>query len=60
MPRTYKKVDKSNTKATIELAVHEIKDGASIRATSAKYHLSFSLLRNMLREVKMKSLARKK
>lgn len=45
MPRTYKKVERPYTKATIKLAVQEVKDGSSIRAASAKHHMSYSLLR---------------
>lgn len=45
MPRTYTKVERPYTTATIELAVQEVKDGSSIRVASAKYHMSYSLLR---------------
>ena len=49
MPRNYKKVVKPYTIATIELAIKEVKDGASIRKTSAKYHMSNSLLRKYVK-----------
>lgn len=45
MPRIYTKVERPYTAATIELAVQEVKNGSSIRAASAKHHMSFSLLR---------------
>ena len=50
MVRNYKKVEKPYTQSTIAIAVREVQDGASIRATSAKYHLSFSLLRKHVKE----------
>ncbi|XP_066940011.1 uncharacterized protein [Macrobrachium rosenbergii] len=50
MVRNYKKVEKPYTQATIEIAVKEVQDGASIRATSAKHRLSFSLLRKHVKK----------
>ena len=50
MPRTYKKVERPYNKVTIELAVQEVKDGSSIRAASAKHHMSFSYLRKHVKK----------
>ena len=44
MVRNYKKVEKPYTQFTIAVAVKEVQDGASIRATSAKYRLSYYFL----------------
>ena len=52
MVRTYKKVKKSYTEETIKTAVQEVAAGASIRATSKKYLLSFSLLRERCQAAK--------
>ncbi|CAF3744594.1 unnamed protein product [Rotaria socialis] len=44
--RQYKKKIKTYTEKTIEKAIEEINDGASIRETARKYNMSFFMLRN--------------
>ena len=50
MVRSYKKVEKPYTQSTIAIAVQEVQDDAPICSTSAKYHLSFSLLRKHVKK----------
>ena len=52
MVRIYEKVEKPYTQETIKTALQEVEAGASIRGTSKKYGLSFSLLRERWQQAK--------
>ena len=48
MPRNYEPVIKPYTEATIAMAVAEVEEGAKIKRTAEKYHMSTTLLRKRL------------
>lgn len=45
MPRTYKPRPKLYTEAAVTVAIEEVENGASVRSTAKKYHMSTSMLR---------------
>lgn len=45
MPRTYKPRPKLYTEASVTVAIEEVENGASVRSTANKYHMSTSMLR---------------
>ncbi|MCL4152262.1 UNVERIFIED_CONTAM: hypothetical protein GTU68_060681 [Idotea baltica] len=60
MVRTYKPKKKMFNEATIEVAINEVEDGASIRSTAARYGMSHGLLHNRIQERKGKKMRRMK
>ena len=46
MPRTYKCVKKPYNEETVQIALDDVANGASIRKTARRYHMTFGMLRN--------------